>query len=250
MISLVVPTRNRAHTLRLVAESFFSQPGVSEILFINDQGEDETPEVVQAVARRYPHVQCQVIHNPTRMGASQSRNVGAGLARSDFVLFCDDDEYLGEGYAQICLDKLQVLGAAAVSGRRIYMQDGETPQQALCRFGNGARRAKPLNRTICETVHAARFTGNLKVPFTNANILTRKALLQQFPFDPYYARGNGYREETDYQMNLFVNGYDIYVTNDCHSIHLPWSQVRTGGQRVRTVRPDLLVNLLYALLLR
>ncbi|MCW5603278.1 MAG: hypothetical protein KIT18_01830 [Burkholderiales bacterium] len=32
-------------------------------------------------------------------------------------------------------------------------------------------------------------------------------------------------------MNLFVNGYDIVVTNDCHSIHLPMQEVRTGGQR-------------------
>ena len=32
-------------------------------------------------------------------------------------------------------------------------------------------------------------------------------------------------------MNLFVNGYDVYVTNDRHSFHLPMSQVVTGGQR-------------------
>jgi len=32
-------------------------------------------------------------------------------------------------------------------------------------------------------------------------------------------------------MNIFVHGHDIVVTNDCHSIHLPMSQVRSGGQR-------------------
>ena len=88
---------------------------------------------------------------------------------------------------------------------------------------------------ICEYVNAARYSGDIQLPITNAIILTRKALLQQYPFDSHYARGNGYREESDFQMNLFTHGYSIYVTNDRHSFHLPLSQVRTGGQRASAV---------------
>ena len=233
MISLIVPTRNRAHTLRLVAPSYFAQAGVSEILFIDDQGEDDTGAVVAAIAARHPAIDCRVIRNETRRGASQSRNIGTAAARNEFILFCDDDEYLEAGYAEICLAKLERLGAGAVSGRRVYMLQGETPDEALRRFGTGLRRAQPFNHVICELANGARFAGDRLLPFTNAIILTRKSLLQRFPYDPHYARGNGYREETDFQMNLFVNGYDICMTNDCHSIHLPMSQVRTGGQRVR-----------------
>ena len=233
MITLVVPTRNRAHTLRLVAPSYFTQDGVSEILFIDDHGDDDTAAVVGELAQRHPQIACQVVRNPERCGASQSRNIGAVQAANEYVLFCDDDEYLEPGYARICRDKLEALGAGAVSGRRVYMLDGETPEEALRRFGQGLRRARPFNRILCEIANGARFAGDLRMPFTNAIILTRKSLLLRYPFDGHYAKGNGYREETDFQMNLFVNGHDIYVTNDCHSIHLPMSQVRTGGQRVR-----------------
>jgi glycosyltransferase involved in cell wall biosynthesis len=232
MISLVVPTRNRAHTLRLVAPSYFTQDEVSEILFVDDAGEDDTVSVVEEIARRYPRVSCRLQRNETRQGASQSRNVGATLATNEFVLFCDDDEYLEASYAQICRDKLMAYNAGAVSGRRVYMLDGETPQQALLRFGNGMRQARPFNRTLCELTTGARFDGDIQLPITNSIILTRKALLERFPFDPYYAQGNGYREESDFQMNLFVNGYDIYITNECHSFHLPRAQVSTGGQHV------------------
>jgi hypothetical protein len=75
---------------------------------------------------------------------------------------------------------------------------------------------------------------SVRLPLTNAVILTHKTLLQRFPFDPHYARGNGYREESDFQMNLYVWGLDTVVTNDCHSIHLPPDQVRHGGQRTLT----------------
>ena len=233
MITLVVPTRNRAHTLRLVAPSYFAQDEVSELIFVSDAGDDDTPAVIADVARQFPEKRWRMLRNESRLGASQSRNVGIAASTNDFILFCDDDEYLEDGYARTLLRKLRALNAGAVSGRRIYLKPGETQPQALRRFGSGMRAAAPFRRLICEYVNGAKFTGDIAIPITNAIILTKKSLLLQYRFDDFYARGNGYREETDYQMNLFVNGFDIYVTNDCHSFHLPMSLVRTGGQRTR-----------------
>ena len=236
MITLIVPTRNRAHTLRLVAPSYFAQDGVTELIFVSDAGDDDTPAVIAEIAQRYPQKVTRMLHNDTRLGASQSRNVGVAASTNELILFCDDDEYLEAGYALILREKLQALDAGAISGRRIYMQPGESMPEALVRFGHGMRITKPFRPLICEGVNGARFSTDIAIPITNAIILTRKSLLLQFPFDSYYSRGNGYREETDFQMNLFVNGFDIRVTNDCHSFHLPMSQVRTGGQRTSLLK--------------
>jgi glycosyltransferase involved in cell wall biosynthesis len=236
LITLIVPTRNRAHTLQLVAPSYFAQDEVSELIFVSDAGDDDTPAVIAEIARQYPHKTMRMLRNESRLGASQSRNVGIAASTNDFILFCDDDEYLEAGYARVLLHKLSALNAGAVSGRRIYLQPGETKPQAMQRFGSGMRSAKPFRPLICEYVNGAKFAGDLAIPITNAIILTKKSLLLHFPFDGRYARGNGYREETDFQMNLFVNGFDIYVTNECHSFHLPLSQVRTGGQRTRPLK--------------
>jgi hypothetical protein len=111
------------------------------------------------------------------------------------------------------------------------MQLGETMEQALRRFGTGLRDGVAFHPVLCEYVNGARFSGDRRQPITNAIILTHRSLLRAYPFDATYARGNGYREETDYQMNLFVHGHDIWVTNACHSLHLPMAQVRSGGQR-------------------
>jgi glycosyltransferase involved in cell wall biosynthesis len=232
MITMVIPTRNRAHTLRLVGPSYFQQEGVSEIIFVIDAAGDDTCTVIDALAREFSNVSIKIVSNSTRVGASQSRNLGVAQASNDFILFCDDDEYLESGYAKTCLRKLLQTGSAAVSGRRVYMLGDETPEDAVRRFGNGLRRTKPFRAVLCEYVNGATFNGDIELPFTNAIILTRRDLLQRFPFDPHYARGNGYREETDYQMNLFVHGYRVLVTNDVHSIHLTPTQTRGGGQSV------------------
>lgn len=233
MITMVIATRNRAYTLRLVAPSFFQQEKVSEIIFVDDCGTDNTRELIADIAMAYPNIKAIVHSNKERNGQSKSRNVGAALATNEYVLFCDDDEYMEPGYAKTCLEKLQKYNAGAVSGRRVYMIDGEDRAQALVRFGNGLRPSPLVYYTICEYVNGAIFEGDRKVPITNAIILTRKDLLVKYPFDDHYAIGNGYREESDFQLGLMKAGYDLYITNDAHTVHLPMSQVRTGGQRVK-----------------
>ena len=233
MISLIVPTRNRCHTLRRVAASYYRQAAVSEIIFVNDAGTDDSELLFAKLARENPNMSTRVITNAQRLGAAQSRNRGVEAATNEYVLFCDDDEYLEDGYGATCLKKLIQGDLGAVSGRRIYLLDGETPAQGLRRFGTGLRYARPCNTAICEYVNGAIFAGDIELPFTNAVILTRRELLQRYPFDARYCRGNGYREETDYQMNLYVQGHRIGVTNDCHSFHLPAAQVRTGGQAAK-----------------
>ena len=51
MITLIVPTRNRAHTLQLVAPSYFAQDDVSELIFVSDAGDDEYLEAGYATWR-------------------------------------------------------------------------------------------------------------------------------------------------------------------------------------------------------
>ena len=150
MITMVIPTRDRAHTLRRVADSYFRQNGVSEIIFVIDAGADDTVAVIEDISRQFPGVRKKIVQNASRVGASQSRNCGVAEAANDFILFCDDDEYLEPDYALTCLDKLLESGCSAVSGRRVYMLDGEAPEQAVRRFATGLRQTKPFRKLLCE----------------------------------------------------------------------------------------------------
>jgi glycosyltransferase involved in cell wall biosynthesis len=117
VITLIVPTRNRAHTLRLVAPSYFAQDDVTELIFVSDAGDDDTPAVIAEIAQQFPQKILRILRNETRLGASQSRNVGVAASTNDIILFCDDDEYLEVGYAKILLKKLQASNLGAISGR-------------------------------------------------------------------------------------------------------------------------------------
>lgn len=233
-ITMVVATRNRAHTLRLVLPSFLAQDGVAELILVDDAGTEDLAPLVAELGAHHPGVRTRLTRNAERAGAAESRNRGAALASHPYILFCDDDEYLEPGYAATCLGKLIQRGAGAVSGRRIYMRNGEAPAAAAARFGQGSRSRAPFDTWLCELIAGSRFEGDVAVPFTNAIIVTRTDLVRRFGFDRHYFEGNGYREESDYQMNLYVNGFEIVITGDTHSIHLPPAQIRRPGMPARS----------------
>lgn len=235
-VTLVVATRNRAHTLRIVAPSFYGQDVVDEIVFVDDEGDDDTPALLAAFAERWPRMRTIALRNRPRLGLPAARNVGVAAASNDFVLFCDDDEHLEPGYARTCLSKLLRSGAGAVGGRRVYMQDGETVDQALRRAGSGFRSVPPVRLLLCELNPGARYRGDVEVPFTFPNMVTRRDLLLPDGFDEAFCAGNCYREETDYYMRLTLAGHRVLLTNDCRTFHLSAAATSRGGVRTSRAR--------------
>ncbi len=231
MITLIVPTRNRAHTLSLIGESFYRLQLVDEIIFVDDAGSDESHQVIGEIAARYPQISTQILRNETRLGASGSRIRGYQAAKNDYIMYSDDDVYVQPNYAAVCLKKLRLTGAGIVSGRIVRMRHDQTPEQAIAAFGNGTSNQPPFRYIVCETRGEAKTEGDVALPLTGPVILTTKALLEELSYDPYYSRGNGFREETDFQMHAFVTGHDILMTNDTYCAELSRIESKVGGQR-------------------
>lgn len=236
MITLIVPTRNRAHTLSLIGESFYRLQLVDEIIFVDDEGSDNSAEVIGAIAARYPQIATKILRNEKRLGASGSRIKGYKAAKNDYIMYSDDDVYVQPNYAAVCLKKLRLSGAGIVSGRIVRMRVDQTPEAAIAAFGNGTSDLPAFRKLVCETRGEAKTDGDIRLPLTGPVILTTKALLEELSYDPYYSRGNGFREETDFQMHAFVTGHDILMTNDTYCAELSRIESKVGGQRTARLK--------------
>lgn len=98
MLSVVVPCRNGAKTIGRQLEALCAQhwPGPWEVIVSDNGSTDTTRSVVEAFGHRLPAL--RVIDSSDRRGAAHARNVGASEARGDALLFCDDDDEVGQNW--------------------------------------------------------------------------------------------------------------------------------------------------------
>jgi hypothetical protein len=90
LVSIVIPTHNRARHLPLAVESALGQthPEV-EVVVVDDGSTDETPRLLEAMTRKEPRL--RVIRHQESHGAPKARNAGVVAARGEVVGFLDDD---------------------------------------------------------------------------------------------------------------------------------------------------------------
>ncbi len=90
LLSVVMPTHNRADQLERAARSVLDQDGTEiELVVVDDASSDGTPQVTERLAadRRV-----RVVRNEQAIGPGAARNKGIAQARGDLLGFCDDDD--------------------------------------------------------------------------------------------------------------------------------------------------------------
>ena len=85
LVSVIIPTYNRAYILFKAIESVLNQSFKDlELIVVDDGSTDETPYLVS----KYPLI---YVRKPRR-GVAHARNVGISKARGEFIAFLDSDD--------------------------------------------------------------------------------------------------------------------------------------------------------------
>jgi glycosyltransferase involved in cell wall biosynthesis len=95
-VSVIVPVYNPGHYIDDCVDSLLRQSlpdDEYEVIFVDDGSTDDTPARLDAVAAEHPHV--HVIHQENSGWSGKPRNVGIDASKGEFVMFVDNDDYLG-----------------------------------------------------------------------------------------------------------------------------------------------------------
>jgi len=98
-ISAIVPARNEEAVIAACIESLAVQPEIAEIIAVNDQSSDGTPEILRGLALRIPGLKVVDVPAPPAgwVGKNHAVWVGAQQAAGEWLLFTDADAVLQEG---------------------------------------------------------------------------------------------------------------------------------------------------------
>jgi glycosyltransferase involved in cell wall biosynthesis len=92
LVSVIIPTHNRATLLPTALDSVYAQKGIGEqfdleVIVIDDASTDSTPDVLRQF---YPRA--RYLHLAQNRGVSGARNSGLAASQGRFVAFLDDDD--------------------------------------------------------------------------------------------------------------------------------------------------------------
>lgn len=93
LVSVIIPSYNRAHMLPRAIESLFKQTYENwEALIVDDASTDNTKEIIQDYINKDKRIRFYQL--PKNGGACVARNVGIENAKGNYITFLDsDDEY-------------------------------------------------------------------------------------------------------------------------------------------------------------
>lgn len=230
LVTVVIPTYNRAHLLLETVPSYL-QADVMEIILVDDASEDETPLILAKLVEMYPG-RIRFFRNERNSKQVFSKNRAKKMAVTPWVYFGDDDSILVDGSISYLLAVAEKNQADVVGAIALYCRIGEAPIDALARH-----RMQPESEEVECFVDLARLRFNfsqrpardLALPVTQASFLIQREWYTRYDFDGRYIH-NCYREETDYLLCCHQAGARIYLAKDAWQINLPPNQA-TGGAR-------------------
>jgi glycosyltransferase involved in cell wall biosynthesis len=128
LVSVIIPTYNRAHLVGAAVESILAQTWrPMQVVVVDDGSKDETPAVMAALESKVRAASVEpVFIRKENGGVASARNAGLRAATGDYVGFLDDDDvWLPEKTAKQ-MAALEASGADACSALAIEMRvDGE-----------------------------------------------------------------------------------------------------------------------------
>ncbi|MER7406990.1 glycosyltransferase family A protein [Streptomyces sp. NPDC000070] len=117
-VSVIVPVYNPGIYIEDCIASLQRQslpPDEYEVIFVDDGSTDATPARLDALAAEDPRM--KVIHQENSGWSGKPRNVGVEASRGEFVMFVDNDDYLGDEALERMYDYGVANGADVVVGK-------------------------------------------------------------------------------------------------------------------------------------
>ncbi len=99
IVTAIVPARNEEPVIAACIESLALQPEIAEIIAVNDQSSDRTPEILHDLAKNISQLRVMDATAPPSgwVGKNNAVALGAQHAKSPWLLFTDADAVLSAG---------------------------------------------------------------------------------------------------------------------------------------------------------
>ena len=236
MVSIIIPTFNRAYIIQKTLPSYLNSKCVGEVIIVADGVTDCTHDVINEFKDRPKNCDLRLLIHDQKMGAAAARLTGLNNAKYQYIMFGEDDVYIEDDYPTKLLKRLLNKNLGFVSGRIIYLLKNESLHDAKKRFNFGLNNKPLLDKKFFRINQEKYLPKDCETVFSHALYMSEKSTLQTLGFDQFYRKGTGYREETDAQVRGFFVNKKHMIAHDAFCFHMNFEDVPSGGQRLPKIQ--------------
>jgi rhamnosyltransferase len=194
VISVLIPVKNGCEDLARCLDGIARQQVDEEVeVVVVDSGStDGSAARARARGARVHEI------SPADFGHGSTRNVAAGLARGDTLVFTTQDAVAaGEHWLRTLVGPLVDPGVAGVYGRQLPHEHATPPERYFLDFLYGPEPRVQRLQGVAELTYQATL-------FSNVNSAIRRDVWERFPFAPVF-----FAEDQDWARRVLLAGYAI-----------------------------------------
>ena len=122
-IGVIVPNYNSGTYIKRCLDSLLEQEyKVNEIIVVDDCSTDESKKIVKEYTEKNNNI--ILLENGKNMGVSYSRNKGIENAKSEYIMFCDSDDWYEKQATKRMMEKVEEGADFVFAGYYITYKDG------------------------------------------------------------------------------------------------------------------------------
>ncbi|MDO5553870.1 MAG: glycosyltransferase [Planctomycetia bacterium] len=122
-ISVIVPVYNVAEWLEECLDSILNQTFQDlEVICVNDGSTDNSPDILKEYAAKDSRI--TIIHQENK-GLSEARNTGMKVAKGDYILFVDSDDYIAVNLCELAIQNADSTGADMIMFEYYTIDNGK-----------------------------------------------------------------------------------------------------------------------------
>ncbi|MCJ8007977.1 glycosyltransferase [Lederbergia wuyishanensis] len=136
-VTVAIPVYNAERHLNVTLDSLVNQtmdPNDFEVICVNDKSNDNSVEVIKSYMKNYSNI--KLINRDTNAGGPMiPRNDAIEAARGEYILFLDNDDFLGEETLERFFTAASTHKSDVIYGKYIGV-NGRVVPQSMFKFGN------------------------------------------------------------------------------------------------------------------
>jgi len=229
MIDVIIPTRNRVNTLKLVLPTYFKQELLGKIIIIDDASTDDLRNEVKIFLKDHPNLIYKRFDK--RIYIPKARNEGLKLSSAEYIFMGEDDVFLEDNHLKILFEQLEKYQADLIAGRRIYIGENQSFQEAK---ENADKDKNSIFTKFPFEGYFERYFDKdiINPPYLHSNSLIKRRVFEKVLYDPWYI-GNAFREDLDFFLNCLANDFKMVLTNKTSCYHFKGKINKKGGARLK-----------------